>query len=156
MAKTNKPFLNPETGEKIIWFGSPSHLINIINYILCGLTFYLIIPLFYGIYLWLDTKYTNFELTTERVVMRKGILWRRLDDLELYRVKDIALIEPLLLRFFNLSNIELITSDPTYPDIIIQGVENGIKLRETIRKLVMQARDRRGVREIDYYHEKSS
>lgn len=143
-----------QSDEKIIWSGSPSQFINLGVYVITALTFYLIIPIFYAFYKWLDAKCIRFDLTNERILMHTGILTRRLDDLELYRVKDICLIEPLLLRIFHLSNIELITSDPTFPDIVITGVSNGNQLRETIRRLVMEARERKQVREIDYYHEK--
>lgn len=149
-----KAIINPEADEKIVWCGSPSQIINLPLYIFCALTFFTIIPIFVALYFWFETKQTTYELTTDRVLMRKGIFYRRLDDLELYRVKDICLLEPVLLRVFKLSSIELVTSDLTFPDIILAGIENGIQLRETVRKLVLSAREKKQVREVDYYYEK--
>src|SRR5436190_14371848 len=43
----------------------------------------------------LVVKATRYEITTERIRIRQGILTKRTDELELYRATDTALIEPL-------------------------------------------------------------
>ncbi len=141
--------INPQ--ENIIWIGRSSQVIHFSAYTLCILCGVLIVPLFIALYLYLHTKHTIYVLTQERLRVYSGIFAKRIDDLELYRVKDTSYSQPLILRFFSLANIRLITSDATWQDSEIQGIEKGIALREKIRKIVEAARMKKGVREVDYY-----
>jgi len=97
----------------------------------------------------LQVIFTNYELTDERLMVSSGILVRVREELELYRVKDYRVIEPLYLRLFGLSNIELITSDRTTHIVYLKAISNGHKLADMIRDNVEKMRVSRGVREID-------
>ncbi|MEZ5300332.1 MAG: PH domain-containing protein [Verrucomicrobiales bacterium] len=55
-----------------------------------------------------NTKFYNYELTNERLKLSTGVLNRKTDVLELYRVKDMELEKPLHFRIFGL--------EPTDPD----------------------------------------
>lgn len=136
--------------EKTIFKGSPSQLTNIPFYFVC----LLLTPIFgLGILMFLvrflKTKFTKIEITEERIIEQTGILSRKTDETELYRVKDIRLDEPFLLRMFGLSNILIITSDKTSPIISLFGIKDGNKLRKELRDLVELRRDKKGVRERD-------
>ena len=92
---------------------------------------------------------TSYELNSERFIVRRGILTRYTDDLELYRVKDYTVVQPLLLRIFGYGNVVLHTSDQTSPTVIISGITEAEDVKEKIRNLVEKARDAKGVREMD-------
>jgi membrane protein YdbS with pleckstrin-like domain len=140
-----------DPNENIIWMGRSTQLIHLIAYIFCILFGFLIIPLLIALYLYLQTKRTIYVITNERIRVYSGILIRRIDDVELYRVKDTIFLQPILLGFFGYSNIQLITSDSTWGNSVIQGITNGRLLREKIRNIVEKAREKKGVREVDYY-----
>jgi uncharacterized membrane protein YdbT with pleckstrin-like domain len=97
----------------------------------------------------LRIMFTSYELTDERLMVSSGILIRVREELELYRVKDYRVIEPLYLRIFGLSNIELLTSDRTTQIVYLKAISNGHKLTDMIRENVEKMRLSRGVREID-------
>ena len=102
--------------EQVVWTGHPAQVINVGVYLVCGaavalaialgyavdrrLALLAVLPVGVGVWKWLDTRCRVYELTTERLRRRIGILSRRTDDLELYRVKDTTLLEPLHLRLF--------------------------------------------------------
>ena len=130
--------------EKTIWQGHPSQKSNIAFYLL---TFWLIIP---PIVRWLKTKYTGYEVTTQRIIFRTGVFSKKTDELELYRVKDFTLVLPFWLRLVGLGNVILKTSDRSTPEIMLRAVPKAEWLREQIRTYVEQARDRKRVREVDY------
>ncbi len=71
------------------------------------------------------------------------------DELELYRVKDTALVEPFWLRLVSLGHIDLTTSDRTTPYLRIAAVPDASQLREEVRRAVERRRVERGVRETD-------
>ncbi|MBU58499.1 MAG: hypothetical protein CL543_06435 [Alcanivorax sp.] len=135
--------------EKDVWYGTPSQVINLGTFIVCGLLFFLVIPLFVALWRWLEVKYTKYELTTQRLRTRYGVLNRKTDELELYRVRDYQLVEPFFLRLFSLGNVVLRTSDRSNPVVTIKAVENGEELREKLRQYVEECRTHKGVREFD-------
>lgn len=140
---------NPD--EKVLWIGRSSQIIHIGAYIICFLTGFLIFPLIIALIIYLQTKNTIYVVTQERLRVYSGIFTKRIDDLELYRVKDTVYIQPFIFRFFNLCSIQLYTSDMTWKQSAIQGIENGMALREQIRRIVESSRINKGVREIDYF-----
>ena len=135
--------------EKEIWEGSPSQWINIKSLIFYGLLSWLIIPILIILWEILVVKCWHIIITDQRLIEEKGVLSKRTDELEFYRVKDIRLEQPLLLRMVSLSNIILITSDKSNSVIKIPAVPNGKKLREELRVVVEKRRDIKGVREYD-------
>ena len=98
---------------------------------------------------WWMTKSTSYELTTQRLKIASGIMNRKLDELELFRVKDYAMDQPLALRMVGLGNLTLITSDATSPTVAIRAIANVEEVREKLRTAVQSERDRKRVREMD-------
>jgi len=117
--------------------------------LLCGLFSWLIIPLFIMFWYYLKTKYSLYELTTERLITTKGVFNKSTEQIELYRVKDIRLEEPFLMRIFSLGNILLVTSDKTLGVILLPAMNNPKKLKDDIRYIVEKQREKKGVREMD-------
>ena len=78
------------------------------------------------------------------------MLTKNTHELELYRVKDIVLNEPFLLRLVGLSHIVMLTRDRTTPVFVIPRLRNGKHLKEKLRLAVEERRDAKGVVERDY------
>ena len=136
--------------ERSVWNGNPSQVVNLPAFILLGLFFWLVIPLFVILWKWLVIKYTKYELTTERLRLRHGVLNKVTDDLELYRVRDYKLEQPFFLRLFSLGNVVLKTSDRSHPVVVIKAIKDGEAMRELLRKYVEENRVRKQVREVDF------
>jgi len=138
--------------EQILWKGNPSQWNNLRTFILCGLFFWLVIPIFVAIWRYFDTKFTRFELTNERLKSRVGVITARHEELELYRVKDSTFTQTFLQRCFGLATIRLDSSDVSTPTSYISGImaKEAKPLRETIRRATERRRDKKRVREVDY------
>ncbi len=136
-------------GERIIWKGSPSPVLNLKVYVLCGLLCWLIIPIFIAAWKWLELRQTQYELTSQRFKHRSGIFTRKTDVIELYRIKDLSLEEPFLYRLFSAGNITLYTSDYSSSQLMLEAIPNSEQVAELIRNQVELTRERRHVREID-------
>ena len=135
--------------EKPLWSGTPSQLINFPLYVLWVLLFWLVIPLFIMLWQWLVVRNTVYELTSERLRLRSGVLNKQLDEVELYRVRDYQFEQPFFLRLFGLGNITLQTSDRSHPAVRLRAVRDGERLYEQIRGAVEHSRAAKGVRELD-------
>ncbi len=155
------PASNPET---ILWTGTTSQWVHFWYYLICvvlaagaiaGGFFFplafagLAIPVVLWIIRWWLTKTTVYELSTQRLRKSSGILHRKIEDLELYRVKDYSLELPILLRMLGLGNLRMVTSDASTPVVEIPAVRDAQNLREILRTAVQQERDRKRVRELD-------
>ncbi len=139
--------------EEFLWSGSPSQMTNILTNILFGLIAFTVVaaPISAVVILWryLVTKCQRYELTSQRLKCHSGVLSKRTDEVELYRVKDTRYDQPFFLRLVNLGNVVLITSDATTPTITIHAVKNASELREKIRNLVEKRRDVKRARVIE-------
>jgi len=135
--------------EKIIWEGSPSQVTNLGTYVVCGLLSFLVIPVFYAIWRWIETRCFRYTVTDQRIRLTQGVFSKRTDSLELYRVKDVVLIEPLWLRLFGLGNVELRTSDVSSLLLVLRAVPEPAALREKVLLAAEARRDAKGVREMD-------
>ncbi len=136
--------------EQTLWKGSPSQVTNLGLYLLCGLTFWLVVPIFIALWKWLELRCSVYELTTERLKQTRGVFAKRTEELELYRVKDLAVEQPLFLRLFSLANVILETSDKSSPRVALEAVPRAQELGDTIRRQVEELRQRKRVREVDF------
>lgn len=104
---------------------------------------------------WIGVMSESFRVTRERIVVRRGIIMKSVDEIELYRVKDVRMDFSLLNQLAGIGTITVTSSDETTRNtaLSMQHVAHAQERREGIRKLVDAARRERGVREIDMAHD---
>ena len=100
---------------------------------------------------WLKNRSASYEITDQRLIVRRGILFKTIDEIELYRIKDVRLGYSLLNQMTDIGTIILTSSDRTTAggEFILRDIPMARDRREGLRKLVDRARQRRGVRELD-------
>lgn len=94
----------------------------------------------------LVVKSTAYEVTSERIRIRRGIFTKRTDEVELYRANDTSLIEPLAMRLIGLGTIEVRTMETGSPSVQIEAIRGARGVRESLRKHIEECRDRKRVR----------
>jgi uncharacterized membrane protein YdbT with pleckstrin-like domain len=104
---------------------------------------------------WMDVMSTLYQVTPERLIVRNGIFMKSIDEIELYRVKDIRMDFSLLNQMAGIGNICLISSDETTRagELVLRNVPKAQARREELRRLVDAARKQRGVREMDMFRD---
>ena len=104
---------------------------------------------------WFENLASKFEITEERLVIRRGIISKSIDEIELYRIKDVRINYSLINQIAGIGTISISSSDETTRDgdLIIRDVERARARREELRRLVDIARQKRRVREVDMVHE---
>jgi len=92
-----------------------------------------------------------YELTDDRLILHRGIVMKSIDEVELYRIKDVRIDFSLINQTADLGTITLCSSDETTRDqpLVMRDIHRARARRETMRTLVNAARQNRGVREID-------
>jgi len=104
---------------------------------------------------WLDNMGAKYEVTEERLIIRRGIFAKSIDEIELYRIKDIRVDFTLINQLAGIGRLSIASSDETTRsgDLVIAGIERAQERRETLRRLVDAARQKRSVREIDMHED---
>lgn len=150
--------------EMTLWQGNRSQITNAGIYALCLVILIGVIiggmampivwaaglaPIAFATWIWISTAAEKFELSTERLRMKRGVLNQVFDEVELYRVKDVSLARSVFERVMSLGTVTLETSDHGQERILIRSVRKSDELREHLRKQVELVRDRKRVREVD-------
>ncbi len=104
---------------------------------------------------WFENLAARFDICQDRLIVRRGIFMKSLDEIELYRVKDIRLDFSLVNQIAGIGTITVTSSDETTraDPLCLRHVERAHQRREELRRLVEAARQKRRVREIDMMHE---
>ncbi|WP_326525352.1 PH domain-containing protein [Sphingomonas sp.] len=104
---------------------------------------------------WIANLATTYEVTDDRLILHRGIIRKSIDEIELYRVKDVRIDFSLVNQWADIGTITITSSDETTRSgpLEIRDVERARDRREQLRALVNAARKARGVREIDMIHE---
>ena len=100
---------------------------------------------------WIRFLDVTYELTEDRLILRKGIFVKSIDEIELYRVKDVRMDFTLINQWAGIGTIGIDSSDETTRDgaLVIPHIERAAERREEMRQLVDAARQKRRVRELD-------
>jgi len=93
----------------------------------------------------LRLKMTYYEVTADRIEWARGILDRKVDNLDMFRVVDLKLRRSLLDCIVGVGTVVLITTDKSSPEFIFEKVRNCRKLYDVIKKASLEADRRTGV-----------
>ena len=118
--------------ENLLWSGTPSQVTNFGAFVIWGLLACTLVlaPIALFVILWkyLVVKNQVYELTNQRLKMHSGVLSKRIEELELYRVRDTQFEQPFFLRLFGLGNVILLTTDTSSPEVIVPALKKGASL----------------------------
>ena len=104
---------------------------------------------------WFENLAASFDICPDRLIVHRGLFIKSLDEVELYRVKDVRLDFSLINQMAGIGTITVNSSDETTrgAPLRLRHVERAAARREQLRGLVEAARQKRRVREIDLMHE---
>lgn len=127
-------------GEEVLFDGHPAVVPSLGALLLVILTLGLwLIPLF------MRSRGRHFRITTRRVVVEVGLLGKRLEQVDLYRVSDYTVVRPFGQRMVGTGNLILRTLDRTSPEVPIQGIKTDVvALYERVRAATEAEKAKRG------------
>ena len=88
----------------------------------------------------LPWTFTRYLLTQEKLIIDKGLLSRREDEVRLYRILDITLNRPLHQRIWGLGTIKLNTADKSTPELEIKRIKRAREIKEMLSDMVERER----------------
>jgi len=160
--------------EETIWEGQPSIKIFILRFALggllsiawlmlavttwsfgySGLAFFAwggaaVLAIFWvvtGLKVFRTTKSHHYRLTPRRLFVRTGLLRRRLDQIELLRVKDIFVQQSLLETWLGIGHVVVLSSEQTLPRATLYGIEQPRGVMDSIWRQTRAELDRKTTR----------
>jgi membrane protein YdbS with pleckstrin-like domain len=113
-----------------------------------------LVPLALGVLLlvllWIRVKSCSYRLTNQRLFVRRGWLAKHVNELELYRVKDVVVDQGGLQRLLAYGTIRVLADDVTTPQVDLVKISRPTRVKEMIRTQYRAARQREGVHPTEF------
>lgn len=90
----------------------------------------------------------TYLITSELIKLNHGIFFRRLDQVEMFRIKDYVITQSLSQQFLKLMDVMLVTTDPENHSILLLGIPESAII-DIIRERVQKARQDNHIYEIN-------
>jgi uncharacterized membrane protein YdbT with pleckstrin-like domain len=145
MLSPTLPTTGAEPGEEVLFSGHPALVPSLGKLLLAIITLGIwLVPL------WWQSRGRHYRLTTRRVVVETGILNKRLEQVDLYRVSDYTVLRPVSQRILGTGNLLLRTLDRTSPEVLVSNIKTDVvELYERIRAATEAEKQKHGVRVMD-------
>ncbi|MDE0879831.1 MAG: PH domain-containing protein [Sphingomonas bacterium] len=100
---------------------------------------------------WLQNRAATYDITDQRLIVKRGLIMKSIDEIELYRVKDVRVDFSVINQIADIGTITITSTDRTSGNaaFVLRDIPSARERREGLRKLVDRARQLRGVRELD-------
>ncbi len=134
---------------------------KIIPFIICAIVFIWLANRYFPMPIWLSVFSTTFAIyryifirrviylvTPQYIRITKGIFFKQIDTVELFRVKDYIITEPFLMQVFKLMDLHLKTTDPGNPILWLRGIPQS-DIIDIIRERVLETRKHNQIIEIN-------
>lgn len=132
--------------ETVLFQGEPA-LVHSLSALLLAIFTLGIAVLFF----WFKRGGVSYRITSQRIVIDRGILSKKMEQLDLYRIHDFTVERPFGQRIMGTGNLRLNTFDKTTPVVELAGLKTDVvALYETLRVAVEASKQLRGVRMVDY------
>lgn len=90
-------------------------------------------------------KMTRYEVSPDRIEWSRGILDKRVDNIDMFRVIDLKMRRSVFDVIFGIGTVGLITTDKSDPEFVFEKVHRPRELYDIIKKASLEADRRTGV-----------
>jgi uncharacterized membrane protein YdbT with pleckstrin-like domain len=113
-----------------------------IGYVIFG---FLVVCGILCLWLYIKSWKRHFQITTQRIKLETGLLSKKQESLELFRIDHFELGKPLGMRLLGQAWLHLYSSDAELESFSIYGIPNLEALADELRTCQLRERTRRGL-----------
>ena len=136
----------PAAPEQTLFEGHPALVPSVAALLVSVLTLGLAL-----LWFWWRKKSRHYRITTERIIVEEGVVSKRMEQIDLYRINDYVVERPVGQRLMGTGNLSLEAMDRTTPHLHLHGLKTDVvALYEKLRAATETEKRRRGVRLVDY------
>lgn len=109
---------------------------------------------------WYDKKryfgapisFTYYSVADGRLYIRRGLLATHYDEVMLFRIYDIKMVQTLWQKLFGVGTVIVYTSDATTPNRIVRltNIKKPLWVRDFLSRRVEAARDEKGIQGAEF------
>lgn len=88
----------------------------------------------------------NYELTSQRLRVFRGVFSRNIEEIDLVRIRDTKVKQHVGERMMGVGDVTIFSTDKNNPELVLNNVKNPMEVRELIRKAYLSEQERRGLR----------
>ncbi len=134
-----------KAGEEVLFEGHPAFVADVGSLLLIVLTLGLA-----ALWFWLRSLRTLYRVTSQRVVIEHGLLSKRLEQTDLYRIRDYVVERPFGQRLLGTGNLIIKSMDQSMPEVRINRIKaDVVDLYNRLREATEADKRSRAVRVID-------
>lgn len=103
---------------------------------------------------WSFTRYSLIKNGEKwvKVFSDIGLLYTVIEEVNVYRIRDISLHQSLFDKIFGTGTVTLYSNDERQPEFRLRHVKNPYKVREIFSNLIEQERAKRGVKVSEFQY----
>ena len=132
--------------EELLYQGHPAVVPSLGALLLCIVTLGIAL-----LVLWVRARGKHYRITSQRIVIDLGLFSKKMEQVDLYRITDYVVERPFGQRIMGTGNLVLEAMDSTSPVIRLDALKTDVvALYEKLRVATEAAKQRRGVRVVDY------
>ena len=94
---------------------------------------------------YLVSRSVYYTITTQRIKFERGLLSKKQESLELFRIDHFELRKPIGKRLLGHASLHLFSSDAEFKNFFIYAISNLETLANTLRECQLRERTRRGL-----------
>jgi membrane protein YdbS with pleckstrin-like domain len=99
----------------------------------------------FGFAIGVKRKSTKFRVTTTVIEYERGLISKRIDVLQLWRIRDVVYKQTLVDRILGIAHVEVVAQDVKNPDLEIVGMPASRQLFEQLRDSIEIQRQAKNV-----------
>ncbi|MBI5160789.1 MAG: PH domain-containing protein [Micrococcales bacterium] len=139
------PISPPQHQARLLYEGTPSWKAYFWQYIFAWLLAIVLVGLIWLLYLYLVRRSTKYRITSASIDTEVGIFSRRIETLQLWRIKDIDFQQTFWDRILGVARIFVFTKDVTTPVLTIVGLPGSRQLFDQMKDAIEAARQSRNL-----------
>ena len=82
----------------------------------------------------------EYKVTNQRIIIRSGLIGKKETEIDIKHLKDLDVKQTMADRVAKVGDVHLKTTDPTSGDVTLSGVQDPFRVKEIIRKAMMEYR----------------
>jgi hypothetical protein len=91
-------------------------------------------------YAYLVRLSSSYRLFPERLEVESGLVTRRIENVELFRVRDVGLHQGIIGRIANVGDVYVHSTDSSTPDLHVRGIDAPKEFYQQLREVVSESR----------------
>ncbi|MFT3766914.1 MAG: PH domain-containing protein [Minicystis sp.] len=135
----------PMTPALVIYEGYPSWKAWFWSYLVAGVLSIAVVGLIWLFFLNLRRKSRRYRLTDRTIDYEVGVLSKRVETLQLWRVQDLDYRQSILERILGIATIHVMTKDMTDPVVVLRGLPASREIFDRLKDACELARQHRVV-----------